>query len=315
MVLNSEYTYIDDTEKDSDSGGNQTDNNSTDSHVIDTESSKTDSDTDSNTEVDTVKGECVDGAQDYDDTTLITWVTHCSKLFSMGSTWTIWEQPVHNVTPHSFEMSISEVTVSQYKICVTDGKCDAPDLSDNTLNYNLPEHENFPVNGVSYFQALAFCQFAGGDLPSESEWEFAAKGSGDNLTYPWGEEKASCDYAVLDDDLHSNGCGTGGSLEVCSIETGNTSLGLCDMSGNVWEWVKDTYHGSYDCSIDTDLENCEGGETAPPDGSSWEDNYSKRVIRGGSFNLNYSVATVTYRNSASAEAKSVDTGFRCIKHL
>ena len=86
-------------------------------------------------------------------------------------------------------------------------------------------------------------------MPSESEWEYAARSGGQDIDYPWGNEEATCDYAVMDDDTHSSGCDTGRTWAVCGRSVdGDTDQGLCDMSGNVWEWVQDWYHGCYDCA-------------------------------------------------------------------
>ena len=111
------------------------------------------------------------------------------------------------------------------------------------------------MNCLDWQQAVDFCAWAGGRLPSEAEWEYAARSGGPSSSYkyPWGNDAATCTYAVMDDGGY--GCGTGRTWSVCSKPAGNTSQGLCDMSGNVWEWVEDWYHGDY--------------TGAPTDGSAW----------------------------------------------
>ena len=133
-------------------------------------------------------------------------------------------------------------------------------------NWNEPGRDNDPINCVFWNQARTFCIWAGGRLPSEAEWEYAARGSGQDIEYPWGDEVATCERMVGDDGL---GCGNQGSLPVCSKPLGNSAQGLCDLAGNVWEHVQDRYHDSY--------------TGAPADGSSWEGPGDLRIVRGGSY--------------------------------
>jgi iron(II)-dependent oxidoreductase len=170
-------------------------------------------------------------------------------------------------------MTKTEVTVAQYEECVTAGGCTSPS-SGGHCNWNDPGYENHPVNCVEWFEAEDFCMWAGGRLPTEAEWEYAARSGGQDITYPWGDETATCTYAVMGEDMqgyYDDGCGTLRTMIVCSKTLGNTVQGLCDMAGNVYEWVQDWYHSDYN--------------GAPVDGSAWledPDPYYDRVIRGGS---------------------------------
>jgi len=117
--------------------------------------------------------------------------------------------------------------------------------------------------------------FEGARLPSEAEWEYAAKSGGKNYKYPWGNDKPTCETAIMYTERNFFGIGAcpyGGRLHpVCSRPAGNTEQGLCDMSGNMRQWVEDAYQGSY--------------KGVPVDGSAFEssDPSSPRVIRGGSY--------------------------------
>ena len=175
------------------------------------------------------------------------------------------------------------------------------------------DKENHPINCVYWEQARVYCLWAGGRLPSESEWEYAARSGGQDITYPWGNEAATCAYAVMNDsNAGGNGCGTGGTMPVCSKPTGNTSQGLCDMSGNVWEWVQDWHHGSYDCAANPAASNCNVSGSAPTDGSPWEaGGGSDRVLRGGSWSYYADDVRAANRGRITPSYRSYNLGFRC----
>jgi len=201
------------------------------------------------------------------------WVLIPGGTFNMGSNDFSWAQPVHRVTVPTFEMTKTQVTVEQYKACVDAGACTAPDTG-GSCNWGQSGRGKHPINCVDWHQAQAYAKWAGGRLPTEAEWEYAARSGGRDWKYPWGNENATCDRAVMDDG--GNGCGRNSTWPVCSKPRGNTTQGLCDMAGNVWEWVQDWYHDSYN--------------GAPTDGSAWEKpTGSSRVGRGGSWDR-YAVA-------------------------
>ncbi len=141
------------------------------------------------------------------------------------------ERPVHNVTLASFEMDVTEVTVKAYKACVDAGRCSKPDTG-GFCNWGRVHRDTHPVNCVDWTQARAFCSWAGKRLPTEEEWEYAARGT-DGRTYPWGND--AHDATRL--------CSTRsqGTCEVGQFLPGDSPFGLHDMAGNVWEWTGSRY--------------------------------------------------------------------------
>jgi formylglycine-generating enzyme required for sulfatase activity len=191
--------------------------------------------------------------------------------FEMGCSTSSWsnERPVHTVNVPSFYIMKTEVTVAMYRQCVEDnGSCSLPGVdetgSDEYTNWDVAGRDDHPINYIDWFQAYEFCDWLGGRLLSEAEWEYAARGEGRDVTYPWGDTSPDCTLAVFGE------CGQTGTEPVCSRPDGNTPQGLCDMAGNVWERVQDRYNLSYD--------------GAPDDGSAWEwPSWNGRVNRGGSW--------------------------------
>lgn len=233
----------------------------------------------------------------------------------MGSNEWADEQPIHRVMVPDFEMNQSEITVAQFRECVSAGACTEPDEGGEYENWHQPGFENHPVNAVDFFQARSFCNWIGGDLPSESIWEYAARSGGKAQTYPWGNDIADCEKAIMDNAVQVDGCGTKRTWPVCSRPTGNTRQGLCDMAGNVWEWVLDSYHGSYDCNHRPSAYNCSPGSSAPTDGSPWEESGELIVERGGSFNSHSFYLRTSARLRVSPTKRSFGLGFRCVRPL
>jgi formylglycine-generating enzyme required for sulfatase activity len=154
---------------------------------------------------------------------------------------------------------------------------------------------------VGWNQAVTYCQSVGGRLPSEAEWEYAARSRGQDIAYPWGNEEPCCARAIIDDG--GSGCGTGLPWPVCSKETGNSTQNLCDMTGNLMEWVRDNWHGNYN--------------GAPTGGSAWETG-GNRLPRGGSFinGTGNKLLTTTGRGLYFGDTyQNTFIGFRCARDV
>ncbi|MBI5210412.1 MAG: SUMF1/EgtB/PvdO family nonheme iron enzyme [Elusimicrobia bacterium] len=191
----------------------------------------------------------------------IQWVRIPGGTFMMGTD-EFGKTPRHSVKVKSFQLAKTEVTNKQYKACVEAGAC----TSQGSPCESYSSADDQPVVYVDWNQAKAFAAWVGGRLPSEAEWEYAARSAGKDWKYPWGDEQATCARAVMDDG--GRGCGRNSTWPVCSKTAGNTEQGLCDMVGNVWEWTQDWYHHSYN--------------GAPSDGSARESpTGSARVTRSG----------------------------------
>ncbi len=175
------------------------------------------------------------------------------------------EQPQHEVTLTEFWIDRTEVTNAMYENCVADGVCE----ESSAINDNRYNGDNYPVVGVSWYDADAYCKWAGGQLPTEAQWEYAARGE-DGRLYPWGDETPTCSLARFRE------CSGADESTITTVSVGSFSpegdswVGAADMAGNVWEWVADWYDSDY---YDTSpLEN----PTGPASGTS-------KVLRGGSW--------------------------------
>ena len=206
------------------------------------------------------------------------------------------ESPYHQVTLSGYYMDKTEVTQAEYKKCVDAGECDTP-----SCDWDPTGTPNRPVVCVTWSQAGEYCVWAGKRLPTEAEWEKAARGT-DGRKYPWGNETATCDYAVMYDG--SWGCGTGSTWDVCGKSpAGDSPYGLCDMAGNVYEWVSDWYDSGYYTNSQA------SNPTGPVSGS-------LRVVRGGSFDYHagyYYYLRASFRFGDSPSDVSGNLGFRCVR--
>jgi formylglycine-generating enzyme required for sulfatase activity len=138
----------------------------------------------------------------------------------------------HTVYPDDFYIDEYEVTNYQYSICVEEGACRAPERIGETFMtsqyYGDPQFDAYPVDTVNWFMADTYCHWRKARLPTEAEWEKAARGT-DGRSYPRGEG-INCDYA------NYRGCAKR-PVGVGSYENAKSVYGAYDMAGNVWEWV------------------------------------------------------------------------------
>jgi len=188
------------------------------------------------------------------------------------------EMSAHPVVLDAFWIDRTEVTNGQYQRCVEEKACSPPsDDSSFTREtyFSDPAYSDYPVIWITRDQAVTYCSWAGGRLPTEAEWEYAARGP-DNLTFPWGEEfepsrvnycDASCAYGVVDASYDD---GYPETAPVGSFPTGVSWNGAMDMAGNVREWVADWFsYYSHDAQ-----ENPRGpdeGQSHIPKGGCWLD--------------------------------------------
>jgi formylglycine-generating enzyme required for sulfatase activity len=182
---------------------------------------------------------------------------------------------------------------------VTTGVCAPPHYikSDFRRNYyGNPEFDNFPVIYVNWNMAKTYCDWRGARLPTEAEWEKAARGT-DGRSYPWGEG-IGCNKANYDGDPDLASYCIGETAEVGSYEDGKSPYGLYDMAGNVFEWVS-SLNKSYP------YDAADGREDLTRSGD--------RVIRGGSWNEGKGDLQVFYRSWIGPDLSESEIGFRCAR--
>jgi len=175
----------------------------------------------------------------------------CEQDWGSGNCERSWfedESPQHAVTLDDFWIDRTEVTNAQYALCVADGVCDRSSYADDE-DYNGDDQ---PVVGVSWYDADAYCKWAGAQLPTEAQWEYAARGE-QGYIYPWGNDAPTCERAQF-------GSCSGRTIPVGTLLDGASWCGALDMAGNVWEWTEDRY-GAYPAEAQTN-------PTGPADGYS-----------------------------------------------
>ncbi len=188
------------------------------------------------------------------------------------------EKPQHTVVLDAFWIDRHEVTNAQYSQCVATENCRAPDERASTTRgayYGIAEFDNYPVITVSWDDAYTYCEWAGKRLPTEAEWEKAARRT-DGRVYPWGNE--------FDQSRLNSSEVSGDTSEVGAYPNGASPYGAFDMAGNVWEWVADWYDANY--YANSPRVNPQGptlGERRTRRGGSWVDNPSAVRAPGRSY--------------------------------
>jgi len=220
------------------------------------------------------------------------------------------ETPVHSVTIKPVRMDVREATWEDFALFLNDHGNDCAgqpcmNLSLDGVHLQMqgslvgpePGFEDHPVVRVSWQAAKAYCEWRSWlQLPTEAQWEMAASAAGE-WDYPWGDNLPSCDLALYD------ACGNTAPDPVCSRPDGNSREGVCDLAGNVAEWISDWYGESFysTCTL-----NCEN-PTGPADGTA-------RVIRGGSYSDAAYYIRAADRAFQDPAAPSGLTGVRCVQY-
>jgi len=187
------------------------------------------------------------------------------------------EQPAHRVRLDGFWIDKTEVTNARYGRCVAQGVCLPPRLNSSFTRENYhddPAYADYPVINVDWMMAAAYCEWAGGRLPSEAEWEYSARGPQSRL-YPWGDafERSALNYCDVDCDGFADADFDDGFAEtspVSAYPAGASWVGVLDLAGNVREWVSDTY-GAYPSAVVENPTGPASGELRIPRGGSWYD--------------------------------------------
>ncbi len=210
------------------------------------------------------------------------------------------EKPRHEVYLDAFYIDKTEVTMAEYRRCVNAKACKAP-RTGVSCNWPKLSRNTHPVNCVNWKKANTYCKWVDKRLPTEAQWEKAARGT-DSRIFPWGDQAASCSYAIMRDN-DENGCGRDLTRPVGSKPTGASPYGALDMAGNVQEWVADHYVESY---YKHSPHRNPPGPIGMPD-RTW------RVHRGGAYS-SYDGA-VDLRASSRDANNSGDwsQGFRCAR--
>lgn len=210
------------------------------------------------------------------------------------------EKPEHSVTLSGYSMTSYEISEAAYEACVARGVCSPAHYNDSTcrawngssfIRVRVPQqarNPQFPVVCVTWFQAQQYCHAHGMKLPTESQWEYAARAGGTGR-YSWDDGIPTAEQAVLARKTGPDRVG---------ITTANRWQ-LYDMIGNVWEWVNDYYDPeAYQHSVTTDPQGPEVG--------------LYRVIRGGGWYSSAAKLSVSNRQWFSPDYSEVSIGFRCV---
>jgi serine/threonine-protein kinase len=203
------------------------------------------------------------------------------------------ERPQHTVYLDAFWMDQTLVTNRMYAQCVQAGRCLPPsDKSSSTRQtyYGNPQFAQYPVIYVSWDDAQTYCGWAGRRLPSEAEWEKAARGT-DGRLYPWGSQAPSETLVNFNRNFKD-------TTEVGKYPAGASPYGALDMAGNVWEWVNDWFDSNYYST--SPARNPPGPATG-----------KFHVLRGGSWGISANGLRAAYRTSYDPAILLINVGFRC----
>jgi formylglycine-generating enzyme required for sulfatase activity len=220
------------------------------------------------------------------------------------------EKPMHRVILDAYYIDQYEVTNTRYAQCVDGGVCSAPMVAESFSResyYGNATYANYPVIWVDWFAAQTYCEWRDARLPTEAEWEKAARGE-DGFIYPWGNEfdgslanfcDTNCEFEMRIIAFND------GYLETAPIGSfpgGVSPYNIFDMAGNVWEWVADWFDDTYYAN-------------APENNPTGSEVGSKRVIRGGSWDNQPEGLRTFLRNEIEPILGSNNIGFRCVRDI
>ena len=216
--------------------------------------------------------------------------------FTMGSDVNSNEKPIHKITLASYWIDQTEVTNAMYAKCVSAGACE--ELSDKSSfthpnYYGNPEFDNYPVIQINWNMAKTYCEWRGDRLPTEAQWEKAARGT-DARTYPWGNNSPTADLLNFNQNV-------GDIMQVGKYPSGVSPYGVYDMAGNVWECVSSLYK-PYPYIFNDGREDLSISDS--------------RVLRGGSWNSDDSKVRSANRYYLTPDfTYYYYIGFRCARSL
>jgi formylglycine-generating enzyme required for sulfatase activity len=222
----------------------------------------------------------------------------CDPAHNSGVACPADELPLHTVYLDAYYIDINHVTNAQYAQCVDDGVCFLPS---DTSFYDETDFENHPVVWVNWAEAMTYCDWMGKDLPTEAQWEKAARGT-TLRTFPWGDNPATCDLANYENCVNM-------TTIVGSYPDGASPYGVLDMAGNVYDWVYDWYSSTeYEdraCGTGS-LPACNNptGPTSPTSGN-------KKGLRGGSYMWSSASIRTHRRSGEDGWSGAALFGFRC----
>jgi formylglycine-generating enzyme required for sulfatase activity len=195
------------------------------------------------------------------------------------------ERPAHRVTVAAFEIDATEVTTEAYAACVQAGRCQAPSTFHAGCNGLVPAVPHHPVNCVTWQMASTFCQWRGARLPTEQEWEYAARGPR-SQRFPWGPERRT------DASCWNRPASNPRTCQVGAFPLDRSPFGVLDTAGNVAEWTQSAY-----CHFDGT--GCEPGA---------------RVIKGASCDMAFDLwLHSSYRDFVPEGQSGYNLGFRCAR--